>query len=58
MVTNWVMFIDKSFFELFGCLFTDACLMMGVSTNIGQVSRSKVGNPCMHLVWGGLTEGP
>jgi hypothetical protein len=43
------MLVDKSFFELFGCLVTDACLMMGVFTNTGQISRSKVGNPCMHL---------
>jgi hypothetical protein len=43
MVTGWVMFVDKSFFELFGCLFTHAYLMMGVSTKIGASIKVKGG---------------
>ncbi len=54
MVTDSVMLVDNSFFELFGCLFTHECLVMGVFTNIGQVSRLKVGNQCMHLGMGWL----
>jgi hypothetical protein len=29
MVTNWVMFVTRSSFELFGCSLMHACLVMG-----------------------------